>query len=1732
MKDKLVDPGTFKASADPRFDLSLVTSKDQVLAKKTAGSHKLPIRTEKDEEEESDMNLKKKKKKARQQQDQTPTSGGQPSVGTQNSHGSAVVSSSALTSKKASSAGIALSSALKAELSGGSSKKRTTTYVRTSDDEEEELGKLAQDTVMPGSKVKKVKGPAPISDEILEAARKLSKNQRRKMESIEKRKELEVKAAGYLGIIAQHAISDKQRDLLVSGKQVGQSYSVKQMLRKLLKKYQAGMQLSPAELELLFPSSGQSVAYALEGEEPVIALLKTKASDALGEEEEEGDEGEGEGDTLVSLHAFAPPTLPADATAAAAREREREKEKEKAKARRKNKATATQEKGEDKEGVNKPQVAQESESEFVSFGANLMAQLSALKKSGALPIQKKMEEEDEDKAVPQLVPVAAEMEAEVEYKTLVQTLRGTSAGTDNVIYSSKSLVLPTMDGKDAARLLSGKVGSSGNQVPAPKVSNLRRIAIKRSDEIQQQRLRLPICAMEQEIVEAIIEDTSHLSLKGAGAEFKEAYSDTPKYAPRPVPGSNGTDVVILCGETGSGKSTQVPQFLHEYGLTREGMVGITQPRRVAAVSTAERVAVECGEPIIDLGGGKHKPGVVGYQIRHDSATVSDNTKIKFMTDGILLQEIMADFLLRKYSVIILDEAHERNINTDMLLGLLSRCLPIRRAQSLVEHEVWNKLPEAERQAYALPIRPLKLVIMSATLRVGDFVTPRLFPSPPPVLKVEARQYAVTNHFAKRTELDQYLPAAHKKVCQIHRKLPAGGILVFLTGKREILHFIAKLQNSLGPKKNSKKRKGVGAKDAKGINSDNVDTLEKDAAGLSMHEDYETAFGGLDADEAGGDSNEDEAYENDYDSDSISGSSDSESDFESDHEDKSSEKSMKKYPSSVTSTTYATPEAATEEEKIRAQMLRKALGLSDESAIGASNSANAASSSATSETTAPGSEAKGEDDDEANRPLHVHILPLYAMMPAEHQSRVFKDPPAGARLIVVATNVAETSITIPNIRYVIDTGRQKVKTRNLSSGVSKFEVAWVSQAQAEQRKGRAGRTGPGHVYRLYSANFFDQHMAQFGEPEIVSTPLEGLLLQMKSIGVTDISSFPFPTRPPEASMTAAVNTLMHIGAITRSITAKSDRPAHMKWLMSGSEEAQPEEIITNLGKLLSHLPISPRLGKILVFAHRSGDHSLFMHALSLIAVLSETSPFNKGNTAAAEAQTDDGSDSGELDSDEEAEKIAKEKAEVDAALWHHASGDSLARLRTLGAFAYVLSRAAGSGAAAVQKILNQEAAHKRKEEREESQPQDKKQKTKVVLSPSSSSSTAGAGAGAGAEKKEEFVFSSLATRRSFFNQLTNSSVSEFCSEHALNSVVLERSLELRAQLVERCFLVLGAPRVGSQHGDNEDVDLTPSSLYVSVKHRAVHASARQLARLPPPTASEEAALRQLLVMGFCDHIAKKVPVGMIQQGSRRKRLTAYISANPAVAGALYMHPQSALYSSDPTAQLPEYVVYDNLVQNERGDQVYMATLSVINPAWLANVLGPAHDSAGQLLCPACPLLQTSAPLASPVPFYDRSLDEIVCYVVPSFGNSKWELAPQQQPMYLCISEDNKSNEKESTPTGFRKAEAACRWFARSLLEGKVVLGSSASGSSSSDIFNTARCREPPVAITDMRPVPRVSNLLRQLAADGIRNKLTLESKIKERRELQESYLLEELTAFMHVDGRKEFKKKWLRLCAAL
>jgi ATP-dependent RNA helicase DHX37/DHR1 len=545
------------------------------------------------------------------------------------------------------------------------------------------------------------------------------------------------------------------------------------------------------------------------------------------------------------------------------------------------------------------------------------------------------------------------------------------------------------------------------------------VAVHRSHDIQEARLQLPVVAEEQKIMEAV----------------------------------HNNDVVVVWGATGSGKTTQVPQFLFESGYgspdgPTPGMIGVTQPRRVAAVSMSKRVGDELGDQ-----GSK-----VAHQIRFDTTT-SAKTAIKFMTDGVLLREITQDFVLTKYSAIVIDEAHERSVNTDILIGMLSRIVDLRAQMAKDDSK----------------IKPLKLVIMSATLRISDFTeNKRLFRNePPPLLKAEGRQYTVTNHFSRRTQRD-YVEEMYRKVCRGHRKLPHGAMLVFLTGQNEIAHLAKRLKQTFTS------TQGHDAKTGK---------VQVSPAELSIEaEDIELGL------------EHDDVQDNDG----------------SDSED------------SVI------------------------MGLDDED----------------------DKEFEIEEKPE-DTVMNVHVLPLYSQLPTNQQLRVFEPPPDGSRLIVLATNVAETSLTIPGIRYVFDCGRAKEKKYNLITGVQSFEVGWISKASANQRAGRAGRTGPGHCYRLYSSAVFERDFPEYAAPEISRTPLEGVVLQLKSMGAP-VVNFPFPTPPDRESLQRAENLLSYLGALT------SDGK------------------VTKLGHELSLYPLNPRFARMLAMGVAQ---NLTAQTVALVASLS-------------------------------------------------------------------------------------------------------------------------------------------------------------------------------------------------------------------------------------------------------------------------------------------------------------------------------------------------------------------------------------------------------------------------------------------------------------------------------------------------------------------------------------------------
>ena len=577
------------------------------------------------------------------------------------------------------------------------------------------------------------------------------------------------------------------------------------------------------------------------------------------------------------------------------------------------------------------------------------------------------------------------------------------------------------------------------------------VEVNRSPEIQSQRLNLPAYGEEHKIVEAV----------------------------------HHHDSVIICGETGSGKTTQVPQFLYEAGYgshlsqSHSGMIAITQPRRVAAVSMAERVKNELGD----------HGDRVAYQIRFDSSVRNEGyengTTMKFMTDGILLREMMSDLLLKKYSVIIIDEAHERNVNTDILIGMLTRVVKLRR-----QYHNFNK------EKY----QPLKIIIMSATLRITDFTENKLlFRRPPPVLKINSRQYPVSIHFNRRTRVD-YIQEAFRKVRKIHTGLPPGGILVFLSGRNEINDLVKRLRREFPVNKKIKKD----------LNYDHYEeyppvTLDKNTA------------------------------------------------------------------------------AEVEDVEFSVDSKEKTEGLeSEDSGLG----------------------SQSEEDDiefqeETNQQAEgtpLYVLPLYSLLPTSEQVKVFQKPPKGCRLCVVATNVAETSITIPEVRYVVDSGRAKERKYNHETGVQSYEVDWISKASAEQRAGRAGRSGPGHCYRLYSSAVFEEYFETFGEPEISKCAVESVVLSMKSMGIDQVVNFPFPTPPVRSSLRKAENLLCNLGALDK-------------------ETKQ----ITDLGRVMSLFPLSPRFAKILIVGNQ---FDCLPYILAIVSALSVGDPFLSESEVGIAKEADD------------------------------------------------------------------------------------------------------------------------------------------------------------------------------------------------------------------------------------------------------------------------------------------------------------------------------------------------------------------------------------------------------------------------------------------------------------------------------------------------------------------------------
>ncbi|KAK4998201.1 DEAH-box RNA helicase prp16, partial [Elasticomyces elasticus] len=445
-------------------------------------------------------------------------------------------------------------------------------------------------------------------------------------------------------------------------------------------------------------------------------------------------------------------------------------------------------------------------------------------------------------------------------------------------------------------------------------------------------------------------------------------------------------VIIVVGQTGSGKTTQLTQFLHEDGYAKTGMIGCTQPRRVAAMSVAKRVSEEME---VKLG------GLVGYAIRFEDCT-SKETAIKYMTDGVLLRESLVEPDLDKYSCIIMDEAHERALNTDVLMGLIKKVLARRR--------------------------DLKLIVTSATMNAERFSR---FYGGAPEFFIPGRTFPVDVQY-HRTPCEDYVDAAVNQVIAIHVSQGDGDILVFMTGQEDI--------------------------------------------------------------------------------------------------------------------------------EVTCELVAERLA-------------------------------------KLNDPKPLSILPIYSQMPADLQAKIFDRAAPGVRKVIVATNIAETSLTVDGIMFVVDTGFSKLKVYNPRMGMDTLQITPISQANASQRAGRAGRTGPGKSYHLYTERAFRDEFYIQTIPEIQRTNLANTVLLLKSLGVRDLLDFDFMDPPPQDTITTSLFDLWALGALDNL----------------GD--------LTPLGRQMTSFPMDPSLAKLII---TSVDYGCSEEMLTIVSMLSVPSVFYRPKERLEEA----------------------------------------------------------------------------------------------------------------------------------------------------------------------------------------------------------------------------------------------------------------------------------------------------------------------------------------------------------------------------------------------------------------------------------------------------------------------------------------------------------------------------------
>ena len=515
-------------------------------------------------------------------------------------------------------------------------------------------------------------------------------------------------------------------------------------------------------------------------------------------------------------------------------------------------------------------------------------------------------------------------------------------------------------------------------------------------------------------------------------------------------------VVIVSGETGSGKTTQLPKICMQLGRGVAGMIGHTQPRRLAARSVADRIADELGQTV-----GRERGQVVGYQVRFTDE-VGPTTLVKLMTDGILLAEIQSDPMLRRYDTLIIDEAHERSLNIDFILGYVARLLPAR--------------PD------------LKVIITSATIDSDRFArhfgtwegTPgsgRLI-DPAPVIEVSGRTYPVEIRYRP---LGPTTPSSYTSEACAQQADEA---------------------------EDSADKQGSGPMQL--VLEDPDDELATLGYGMGEDIDVETAI------------------------------------------------------------CHAVDELSAEGDGDILVFLPGERDIRDTEAALLDHLKG---------------RSRRAGDDKGARPGDIEILPLYARLTAAEQHRVFE--PHRLRRVVLATNVAETSLTVPGIRYVIDPGLARISRYSNKTKVQRLPIEPVSQASANQRAGRCGRVAEGVAIRLFSqADYLSRPC--FTEPEILRTSLASVILQMASLGLGAVEDFPFLDAPDRRAVRDGVALLVEIGALAQDSGAEDATPASSQYRLTG------------IGRDLARLPIDPRLGRMLLEAERLGCAS---EVLVIVAALS-------------------------------------------------------------------------------------------------------------------------------------------------------------------------------------------------------------------------------------------------------------------------------------------------------------------------------------------------------------------------------------------------------------------------------------------------------------------------------------------------------------------------------------------------